>query len=135
MGASVTPLAAFEVSIAGRSATLFRREYVGIHTQAHRAARLAPLCSGFLKDTVESFALGCLLYCLRAGNDKNSYVGMHLVSVDDFRCGAQIFETAISTRADEHPIDRDIFDTRSRFQSHVFECREHRATFGRVPRL
>src|SRR5215475_8949602 len=42
MRASSAALASFKVAIAGRSAALARSQDVGIHSQAHRAARLAP---------------------------------------------------------------------------------------------
>ena len=60
MGAAAPALPAFEIAVAGRSATLLRREDVGIHAQAHRASRLTPLRAGFLEDAIESFALGGL---------------------------------------------------------------------------
>src|SRR5687768_8544092 len=62
-------LAAFEVAVAGACAPLARLQLVGVHRQAHRAARLAPLEARLLEDPVESFFLGLLLHLPAAGND------------------------------------------------------------------
>src|SRR5258708_26334165 len=40
MGAALVALAAFEIAVRGRGAALARIELVGIHGEAHRAARL-----------------------------------------------------------------------------------------------
>src|SRR5688572_30909491 len=47
-----------EVAIRSRRAALARLEAVGVHREAHRAARLAPLEAGVAKDAIEAFALG-----------------------------------------------------------------------------
>ncbi len=41
MGAALETLTALEIAVRGRGAALFRRQLVGVHGQAHRAARLA----------------------------------------------------------------------------------------------
>src|SRR5512140_3521743 len=43
VGAAARTLAALEIPIAGGGAALTRVQPVGVHRQAHRAARLAPL--------------------------------------------------------------------------------------------
>src|SRR6185312_7378375 len=43
VGAPARALPAFEIAVAGRGAALARLQAVGVHRQAHRAARLAPL--------------------------------------------------------------------------------------------
>ena len=48
--AAAGALAAFEVAVAGRGAALARLEPVGVHRQAHRAARLAPFEARVLED-------------------------------------------------------------------------------------
>src|SRR6476646_4299979 len=47
MRAAAASLAALEVAITRRSTTLARLEDVGVHSQAHRAARLAPFKTRF----------------------------------------------------------------------------------------
>src|SRR5260370_14686553 len=66
MGAAVFALAAFEIAIAGAGAALMRRENVGIHPDAHAAARVAPLENGGGKNFVAAFFLGLRLYRARA---------------------------------------------------------------------
>ena len=46
MRAATLALAAFKIAVRGRSTTLAGRELVGIHGQAHAAARLAPVETG-----------------------------------------------------------------------------------------
>src|SRR2546428_14041447 len=63
-------LAALEVAVGGRGATLAGREPVRIHAEAHRAAGLAPLEAGIAEDAVEALALGLLLHQARARHDQ-----------------------------------------------------------------
>src|SRR6185437_2837663 len=58
MGAPSASLAAFKIAIAGGGATLSGLQRVGIHSQAHGAARLAPLKPGIAEDAVQAFAFG-----------------------------------------------------------------------------
>src|SRR5436305_2094751 len=46
VGAALKSLAALEIAVRGRGAALFRRQLVGVHGEAHRAARLAPFKTG-----------------------------------------------------------------------------------------
>src|SRR5262249_9387475 len=46
VGAPAAPLAALEVAVRGRGAALAGLEDVGVHAQAHRAARTAPVEAG-----------------------------------------------------------------------------------------
>src|SRR6476620_649021 len=46
---SLVALPALEVAVGGRGAALARRQLVGIHGEAHRAARLAPVEAGGLE--------------------------------------------------------------------------------------
>jgi hypothetical protein len=61
-------LAALEIAVRGRGAALARLELVGIHRQAHRAARLAPLEAGLAEDLVQPLGLGLRLDQARAGH-------------------------------------------------------------------
>jgi hypothetical protein len=47
-------LASFEIAIAGRGAALSRFEFVGIHGQAHAAARFAPIESSLDEDAIQT---------------------------------------------------------------------------------
>src|SRR3990170_3985473 len=60
MRAAAITLPAFEVAVRGRGAALARLELVGIHGEAHRAARLAPVEARGLEDLVETFLLRLL---------------------------------------------------------------------------
>src|SRR4051794_3472048 len=66
--AAAAALAAFEVAVRGRGAPLARLEDVGVHAQAHRATRLAPLEAGLLEDPVEALLLRLGLHLLGAGH-------------------------------------------------------------------
>src|SRR5579872_1940305 len=55
---AVLALAALEIAVGRAGAALVRREDVGIHTDAHAAARVAPLEAGIEEDFVETFLFG-----------------------------------------------------------------------------
>src|SRR3954462_1857196 len=59
--APAAALAALEVAVRRRRAALAWLENVGVHAQAHRAARAAPVEAGGREDLVEPFGLGLLL--------------------------------------------------------------------------
>src|SRR5882757_6039044 len=75
MGAALKALAALEIAVRGRGAALFGVELVGIHRQTHRAARLAPVESGFDEDLVEAFGFRLFLHEPRARHDHRIDVG------------------------------------------------------------
>src|SRR6185312_1560048 len=54
VGAPATALAALEVAVGRRGAALAWLEDVGVHAQAHRASRHAPVEAGVAKDLVEA---------------------------------------------------------------------------------
>src|SRR6476646_6358783 len=58
---SLVALPALEVAVGGRGAALARRQLVGVHGKAHRAAGLAPVEAGGLENLVEAFGLGLRL--------------------------------------------------------------------------
>src|SRR3990172_3270220 len=62
VGAASLALAAFEIAVARRGAAFARPKLVWIHSQAHAAARLAPLESGLQKNTVQPLRLRLLLH-------------------------------------------------------------------------
>src|SRR5438270_2023828 len=59
MRAATGALTAFEVAVARRGAAFARRQDVGIHAQAHRAAGIAPLKTRRFEHFVEPLLLGC----------------------------------------------------------------------------
>src|SRR6266852_8357501 len=65
MGAAAAALAAFEIAVAGGGATLSRTQNIGVHAQAHRATGFAPLETGVLENSVETFLLGRVFHILR----------------------------------------------------------------------
>ena len=58
VGAAAVALPALEVAVAGGRAALAGLQPVGVHRQAHRAARLPPFEAGGFEDHVQAFALG-----------------------------------------------------------------------------
>src|SRR5262245_6379706 len=69
MRAPFVALPPLEIAVRGRGATLLRLQLVGIHREAHGAARLAPVEAGLDEDLVEAFRLGLLLHQARARHD------------------------------------------------------------------
>src|SRR5690606_20970240 len=61
MGASPLPLAPLEVAVRSRGTALARLQPVGVHGQAHRAARFPPLEACLQEDAVQAFLFGLLL--------------------------------------------------------------------------
>src|SRR4051812_22382403 len=57
VGAAALALATLEVAVGRRRAALAGLEGVGVHAEAHRAARTAPLGTGLLEDHVEALIL------------------------------------------------------------------------------
>src|SRR3954452_14715777 len=82
VGAAAAALAALEVAVRRRGAALAGREDVGVHPQAHRAARAAPVEAGGAEDLVEALGLGLGLHLDRAGDDHGVHVGGDLAPLD-----------------------------------------------------
>ena len=72
-------LAAFEVAVRGRGAALARLQLVGVHRQAHAAARLAPLEAGGFEDLVQPLGLGLLFHLHRARHDHRVDIAVDLL--------------------------------------------------------
>ena len=73
VGPAAAALAALEVPVRRRRAALSRRQDVGVHAEAHRAARLAPLEAGREEDLVEPLVFGLFLHAARAGHDERAH--------------------------------------------------------------
>ena len=69
VGAAAAALASLEVAVRGRRAALLRRQLVGVHREAHRTPRLAPVEPRGAEDLVEAFLLGLQLHRDGAGDD------------------------------------------------------------------
>src|ERR1700739_139471 len=66
VGAAPVALAALEIAVRGRGATLARRELVGIHGETHRTAGLTPLEAGGEENLVETLGLGLRFHQARS---------------------------------------------------------------------
>src|ERR1700691_563271 len=82
VGAATAPLAPFEVAVTGGGAAFAGSENIGVHAQAHRAARLAPLKTSGAKDLIETLLFGLSLHLLRAGNDHGANLGVNVITAD-----------------------------------------------------
>src|SRR5688500_12260997 len=102
-------LAALEVAVRGGGAALALLEAVGVHAEAHRAARLAPFEAGVAEDAVEPFALGLLLDQPGTGNHQGKLdVGSNAAAAHYGGCSAQILDARVGARADEHLVADDL---------------------------
>jgi hypothetical protein len=114
-------LAPLEVPVGRRGAALPRREDVGVHAEAHRAAGEPPLEPRVEEDLVEPLLLRLAAHLCRAGDDERGDPWIDLAALDDRRGGAQVLDPRVRARADEHPVDADLFDPLSRPEIHVLE--------------
>ena len=73
MGAAPPSLAALEVAVGGRRRPLAGGQLVGVHGQAHRAPRLAPVEAGRREDLVEPLRLGLGLHPVGAGHHQGPH--------------------------------------------------------------
>ena len=112
------------------SAALARLQLVGIHGQAHAAARLAPLEPGLLEYPVQPLGLGLTLDRPAAGHDHRADACRQRVAADHGRRGTQVFDPGVGTRADEHPVELDRRDRRAGLQGHVVERAGHGFAIG-----
>src|SRR5581483_1855117 len=73
VGPSTAALASFKIAVAGRCATLAGAEDIGIHAQAHGAARVAPLEAGALKNFRKAFLFGGAFHFLRSRHNNGAH--------------------------------------------------------------
>src|SRR3954465_15318270 len=76
VGATALALAALEVAVARGRRALPRLQLVGVHAQAHRAARAAPLGTGVEEHAVQPLRLGLALHRHGPGDDEHPRVGV-----------------------------------------------------------
>ena len=110
MGAAPKTLPALKVAVRGRGAALARRQPIGIHRKAHRAAGLAPFEPRGQKYRVETLGFRLLLDEARTRHDHAIDGPGDVLARDDFRGGAQILDPSIRAGADKYPVDLNIRD-------------------------
>ncbi len=130
VGSTAAALATFEVAVAGAGRALALRQLVGIHRQAHAAARLAPIGSGGAgrrragpRPRPEISRRGCRARPSRALHGD----GASLQHIGD---RAQILDAAVGATADEDGVDGDVADRACRPRSPC--TRATAATVSRV---
>src|SRR4051812_27634828 len=92
MSAAAGALAALEVAVRRRGGALSRTQLVGIHGEAHRASRLAPLESRVGEDAVEAFLFRLLLDQTGARHDQRANAVRDLAALGDGGGGAQVLD-------------------------------------------
>jgi hypothetical protein len=118
-----TTLASFKVSIAGRSTSLTRFEFVGVHGQTHAATGFSPFESGSSKDFVQAFFLGLMFDDTTPWNNHGADVATDFVVFHDCRRRPEVFNSRVGTRADKDPVDLDLHNGCPRRQVHIIERR------------
>src|SRR5215216_228394 len=103
-------LTALEITIRGAGAALARLQDVGVHAQAHAAARLPPLEARFGKDAIEALLLGSDLDLVRTRHHHRAHARMHPFATHDLSGRAQVLDASVGARADEDPIEVDVLD-------------------------
>ena len=110
-----------------------RGQAVGIHGEAHRAARFAPFKTSFDKYFVQAFFFGLFFHQTGAWDNQYAlYIVRFFTAFGDGGGFAQIFDAAVGARTDKDDIDRDFVQWRTGFQAHVFEGAFHAAAFDRI---
>src|ERR1700678_2602264 len=110
VGTSAPALASFEVTIAGRGTALAGSENIGVHSQAHGAARFAPVKTSRPEHLVQPLFFRLPLHLLRTRNDHRAYMRMNVVPADYLGGGPEVLDAGVGAGADEDPIDGQLFD-------------------------
>src|SRR5258706_502843 len=95
MCASATALAAFEIAVAGRCATLAFLQNVLVHSETHRASGVAPFEPGVNEYSRQAFFLGLSFDLHRAWNNHRIYVTADAVTFYDPCRFAEVFDPRI----------------------------------------
>src|SRR3954470_7479048 len=89
------PLPALEVAVRGGGAALARRQDVGVHPEAHRAARAAPLEARRLEDLAQALLLRLVLHPRGAGDDDRLDAARDATAGYDVRRRAQVLDARV----------------------------------------
>src|SRR5271163_2138201 len=121
MCAATAALATFEVAVAGRRASFAGGKDVGVHTQAHAAAGLAPIeaCGG--KDLVEALFLSLGLDSLRARDNHRANRCSDVVAAHNGGCCTKVLDAGVGAGAEKDAIDLDRFNGLARMKTHIFK--------------
>src|SRR6516225_2316476 len=93
MRATVLALAPLEVAVRGGSAALVRRQHVGVHADAHAAARITPFEAGLAENFVEAFLFSGALDPTGTGNNESLfYRARNVLAGNQMYCRAQIVQ-------------------------------------------
>src|SRR5215211_3162261 len=106
--AAAAALAALEVAVRRRGAALARREDVGVHPEAHRAAGAAPVEAGGAEDLVQALPLGLDGDLLGAGHDHRVDAARDPAALDDLGRRPQVADPRVRARADEDAVELDL---------------------------
>ena len=134
MRARTGTLTAHEVAVGRRHAALTGRHRFPVGTDAHRAARAAPVEAGLDVDAVQPLELGSTPHIFRARHHPGRDMRRHLPAAHRRGSSAQVLEPAVGARADEHAVDRRAGNRLARLQAHVFQRLRDRRRGGRVRR-
>src|SRR4028119_1140377 len=88
-------LAPLEVAVGSRGAALARLQDVGVHPEAHRAPRVAPVEAGLGKDLHEALLLGLLLDAHGSWHDHRPDALFYLLAFEDLRRGPQVLDAGV----------------------------------------
>jgi hypothetical protein len=108
MSPAASPLAPFEISIAGRRTALSWPKHVGIHRETHTAAGFPPFEARVYKQAVEPFLFSLLFYKTGAGNDHRMNGLCNMLALGQAGCKSEVFDAGIGAGSDEYRIDLDI---------------------------
>src|SRR5437762_13971229 len=117
-------LTAFKISIRRGGAALARLKPVGVHREAHRAARLAPLEASGLEYLIQAFAFGLLLHEAGTRHDHREpdvRCDLAAEASHDRRRFAHVFDSRVGARADEHLVDHYVGDRLVRLDRYVLQ--------------
>src|SRR5215217_198976 len=114
-------LAPLEVAIAGRGTPLAGLQYVRVHAEAHRTARVAPVEAGLGKDFGQPLLLGLLLDAHRTRHDHRPNALLDLVAFEHAGCGAQVLDAGVGTGPQENSVHFYVPYRRPWLQRHVAE--------------
>ncbi len=124
MRAAALALAPFEVAVRSGGAAIPRADAVGIHREAHGAARFPPFKPRGFEDHVKPLAFGLQAHEPRA-RDHQSLFDVGCKTPPEFLHDGgrrpQVFDASIGAGADEDVVRRNVRDLRARGEAHVLK--------------